>query len=212
MIKINLLAERKPVKAKPASNFKFEGVGGSQNLLLAGIPILGFLVAGGWAWARQVTIKDLETQNQKADAELQRLVEIRKKGDLYKKQKELLERKINLITDLKKKQSVPVHILDQISRNLADFLWLEGMSVAGSKITITGKATTYTAVSNFYNNLTASGWFDEVVMGKASEITEGVSFSLTCKFKPPQAAPETSAEPAATQRASQAPAPVQPRG
>lgn len=211
MIKINLLSERKPVKAKQASSFKFEGVGGSQNLLLAGILVLGFLVAGGWAWSRQVTIKDLETQNVKADAELQRLVEIRKKGDLYKKQKELLERKINLITDLKKKQSVPVHILDQISRNLADFLWLESMSVAGSKITISGKATTYTAVSNFYNNLNASGWFDEVVMGKASEVKEGVSFSLTCKFKPPQAAPEAGAE-AAAQQASQTPAKVQPRG
>jgi Tfp pilus assembly protein PilN len=211
MIKINLLTERKPVKAKQASSFKLEGVGGSQNLLLGGILILGFLVAGGWAWSRQATIKDLQAQHVKADAELQRLVEIRKKGDLYKQQKELLERKINLITDLKKKQSVPVHILDQISRNLADFLWLESMAVAGSKITITGKATTYTAVSNFYNNLNASGWFDEVVMGKAAEVKEGVSFSLTCKFKPPQAAPEAGAE-AAAQQASQNPAPVQPRG
>jgi Tfp pilus assembly protein PilN len=211
MIKINLLAERKPVKAKQASTLKFEGVGGSQNLLLSGILLLGFLVAGGWAWSRHVEIKDLQAKSVAADAELKRLQEIRKKGDLYKAQKELLERKINLITDLKKKQSVPVHILDQISRNLADFLWLESMSVAGSKITITGKATTYTAVSNFYNNLAASGSFDEVVMGKASEIAEGVTFSLTCKFKPPQAAPETAAQPGAAQ-ASQTPAPVQPRG
>ncbi|HEX5044077.1 MAG TPA: PilN domain-containing protein, partial [Candidatus Polarisedimenticolaceae bacterium] len=138
-------------------------------------------------------------------------VEIRKKGDLYKKQKELLERKINLITDLKKKQSVPVHILDQISRNLADFLWLDSMSVAGSKITIAGKGTTYTAVSNFYNNLAACGWFDEVVMGKVSEIPEGVGFSLTCKFKTPQESPEAGAQ-AASQQASKTPAAVQPRG
>jgi Tfp pilus assembly protein PilN len=211
MIKINLLAERKPVKAKQSSSLKLEGVGGSQNLLLSGILLLGFLVAGGWAWSRQVAIKDLEEQNRKADAELQRLVEIRKKGDLYKKQKELLERKINLITDLKKKQSVPVHILDQISRNLADFLWLDSMAVTGSKIAIAGKGTTYTAVSNFYNNLAACGWFDDVVMGKVSEIPEGVAFSLTCTFKAPQAAPEAGVE-TASQQASKAKAPVQPRG
>jgi len=210
MIKVNLLAERKPVKAKQTSSLKLEGVGGSQNLLLSGILLLGFLVAGGWAWSRQVAIKDLQEQNRKADAELQRLVEIRKKGDLYKKQKELLERKINLITDLKKKQSVPVHILDQISRNMADFLWLDSMHVAGSKITIAGKATTYTAVSNFYNNLAGCGWFDDVVMGKASEIPEGVGFSLTCKFKVPQAAPEAGAE-TASQQASKTPAPAPPR-
>ena len=99
----------------------------------------------------------------------------------------------------------------QISRNLADFLWLESMSVTGSRITIAGKASTYTAVSNFYNNLAACGWFDDVVMGKASEIPEGVGFSLTCTFKTPQAAPEAGAE-AASQQASQTPAPVQPRG
>jgi len=211
MIKVNLLAERKPVKAKQTSSLKLEGVGGSQNLLLSGILLLGFLVAGGWAWSRQVAIKDLQEQNRKADAELQRLVEIRKKGDLYKKQKELLERKINLITDLKKKQSVPVHILDQISRNLADFLWLDSMAVTGSKIAIAGKGTTYTAVSNFYNNLAACGWFDDVVMGKAAEIPEGVGFSLTCTFKVPQAAPQGGAQ-TASQQASKTPAPVQPRG
>ena len=211
MIKVNLLAERKPVKAKQPSSFKLEGVGGSQNLLLTGILLLGFLVAGGWAWSRHVELKDLQAKNIKADAELKRLVEVRKKGDLYKKQKELLERKINLITDLKGKQSVPVHILDQVSRNLADFLWLDSMKVANNKITIGGKATTYTAVSNFYNNLLASGWFDEVVMGKAAEVKEGVTFSLTCKFRPPQAAPEA-AEPPAAAQASKAPAPIQPRG
>ena len=41
--------------------------------------------------------------------ELERLVEIRKKGEEYKKQKELLARKIDLITELKKQQAVPVH-------------------------------------------------------------------------------------------------------
>jgi Tfp pilus assembly protein PilN len=211
MIKINLLAEKKPVKAKQASSFKIEGVGGSQNLLLTGILVLGFLVSGGWAWSRHVEIKDLQVKNREADAELKRLEEVRRKGDLYKKQKELLEQKINVITDLKRKQSVPVHILDQVSKNLADFLWLDSMKVASNKITISGKATTYTAVSNFYNNLLASGWFNDVVMGKASEIADGVTFSLTCTFKAPTPAPEAAAQPAAAQ-ASSAPATVQPRG
>ena len=196
MIKINLLAEKKPVKAKQSSSLKFEGFGGSQNILLAAVLIMGVMVAGGWWWARGAELANLKEENRKADAELVRLVEIRKKGDLYKEQKALLERKIQLITDLKNKQSVPVHILDQVSKNLPDFLWLDSMNVVNNKINITGKATTYNAVSSFYNNLIASGHFGEVVMGRASEVPEGVTFVLMCTFLPMQPTPAPEATPA----------------
>ncbi len=72
--------------------------------------------------------KDWVRKHTEADRELQRLEEIRKKGEEYEEQKALLARKIDLITELKKQQAVPVHILDQISRNLPDFLWLDRMS------------------------------------------------------------------------------------
>ena len=182
MIKINLLAEKKPVKAKAPSTLKFEGLGGTQNLLLAGILALGFIVAGTWWWVRAAELRNWKAKQVAAEVELNRLKEVRKKADYFKRQKELLERKINLITDLKKKQSVPVHILDQISKNLPDFLWLESMSAVQNQVNISGRATTYTAVSNFYDNLAASGYFTDVVLGKTAEVPEGVSFSLSCKF------------------------------
>ena len=209
MIKINLLAERKPVKARAASSIKFEGLGGSQNLLLAAVLVLGVLVSGAWWWARQDELSDLQDRNRIADAELVRLQEVRAKGDVYKQRKELLEKKIQLITDLKRKQSVPVYILDQVSRNLPDFLWLDSMLVANNQITITGKATTYNSVSNFYNNLIASGHFADVAMGRASEVPEGVTFTLQCRYAPPQAgaAPATDAETHASAQVA-----VQPRG
>ncbi|MFQ5415241.1 MAG: PilN domain-containing protein, partial [Phycisphaerae bacterium] len=87
-----------------------------------------------------------------ADQELKRLEEAIRKGEAYEAQKELLARKIDLITNLKKQQAVPVHILDEVSRNLPDFLWLDTMSASNSQISISGKATTYNAVSNFYGN------------------------------------------------------------
>jgi len=189
MIKINLLAERKAAKAKApsASPMKLD-MGGSQNLLLAGIILVGFLVALGWSWARMAELSKVQNEKVAAEAELKRLEEVRKKAEAFKKQKELLERKITLITDLKKKQAVPVHILDQVSRNLPDFMWLDSMSASSNAISIMGKATTYNAVSNLYDNLRASGQFTDVVLGKTTEITEGVSFSLTCRYAPPGAA------------------------
>jgi type IV pilus assembly protein PilN len=188
MIKINLLAERKAAKAKAkasaASSFNFE-MGGSQNLLLAGIIVVGLLVSGSWWWARVSELNRVRQAKISAELELKRLEDVRKKAEAFKKQKELLERKINLITELKKKQAVPVHILDQVSRNLPEFMWLDSLTANSNAISIVGKATTYNAVSNLYDNLRASGQFSDVVLGKTTEIAEGVSFSLTCRYAPP---------------------------
>ena len=187
MIKINLLAERKATKAKAPSTFKLD-MGGSQNFLLVGILGLGLVAAAGWSLMRSAELKKVQGEKVAAEAELKRLEDVRKKAEAFKKQKEILERKINLITELKKKQAVPVHILDQVSRNLPDFMWLDSMTANSNAISIVGKATTYNAVSNLYDNLRASGQFIDVVMGKTNENGDHVAFSLTCKFAPPGAA------------------------
>jgi Tfp pilus assembly protein PilN len=203
MIKINLLAERKAAKAKAksktATTANFE-MGGSQNLLLAGIMVVGLLVSGVWWWSRVSELTRVRHDKVTAEAELKRLEDVRKKAEAFKTQKALLERKINLITELKKKQAVPVHILDQVSRNLPEFMWLDSLTANANAISIVGKATTYNAVSNLYDNLRTSGQFSDVVLGKTTEIAEGVSFSLTCRYSPPGVAapadPGTPAPPA----------------
>ena len=149
------------------------------------ILVSGLGIAGFWWWSLSSETGDWKDKNVKAEAELKRLEEVRAKGDHYKSQKALLERKINLITDLKRQQTVPVHMLDQVSKNLPDFLWLESMSASNNQINVTGKATTYNAVSNFYNNLHGSGYFTGVALGGASEVPEGVSFNMNSSFVAP---------------------------
>jgi Tfp pilus assembly protein PilN len=201
MIKINLLAERKPTKtkAKGPSAARLEGGAGTRQLLLVGIVLVGVIVAGWMWWSAKSAIARLEEAHRAADAELARLEEVRKKGDEFTARKELLERKIQLITDLKKRQQVPVHILDQVSRNLPDFLWLDSMSANTNDISIAGKATTYNAVSNFYRNLSECGYFKDVTLGRTFEVSEGVSFSLTAKFVSPADAVVEEVEDAETQ-------------
>jgi len=204
MIKINLLAERKAAKAKAPSTFKLD-MGGSQNFLLVGILLLGLVSASVWSLMRSNELKHVQAEKVAAEAELKRLEDVRKKAEAFKKQKEILERKINLITELKKKQAVPVHILDQVSRNLPDFMWLDSMTANANAISIVGKATTYNAVSNLYDNLRASGQFSDVVMGKTNENGDHVAFSLTCKFAPPGAAAAASDAPPVTPAAPKPP-------
>lgn len=184
MIKINLLAEKKQAKTTAtSSSVKLEGFGAGQNLILVAILVVGVGVAGFWWWSLASTEAEWVRKHDEADKELERLEEIRKKGEEYKAQKALLAKKIDLITDLKKMQAVPVHILDKVSRNLPDFVWLDSLSAGKNQIKIGGKATTFNAVSLFYNNLTGSGYFDNVQLGRTSEGSGGVSFSLTCEFK-----------------------------
>ena len=90
--------------------------------------------------------------------------------------------------------SGPVHLLDEISKQLPDFLWLDSMNESGATVVIQGKATTYNAVSNFYNNLTGSRYFNNVVLGTITAIPVGVTFSVTCQFVPhPEAQAEANA-------------------
>jgi Tfp pilus assembly protein PilN len=180
MIKINLLAEKK--QPKPDRAPRQIEMGGGQNFLLVGILLVGVAIAGFWWWQASSELKDWKQKHVEADAELERLEEIRAKGEEYKKKKAELARKIDLITTLKKQQAVPVHILDQISKNLPDFLWLESMSVSNNQIQINGKATSYNAVTNFYNNLGESGYFSSVTLGRTYEVQEGVAFGITCSF------------------------------
>jgi len=188
MIRINLLAERKGARASAPGAAATKAIGESasgalQTAVLATI-LVGSLVAfGGWYYWVKHTVSDLQAKNRKADQELTRLSEIKKKMDEYTRQKDLLERKVNLITDLKKNQEVPVHLLDQISRNVPDFLWLDSLrQEGGNHLILNGKATTYNAVADFYNRLASSGWFVNVTQGKVFEVPEGVSFSMTCDF------------------------------
>jgi len=184
MIRINLLAESKPSRGR-SFRPKIDLPGNvPQSFLLIAIVALCFVfVALKW-YSINSEHASLTKQIVIAEAEKERLQEIIKKGDFYNEQRELLNKKIDLVTQLKKNQSGPVHLLDEVSRKLPDFLWLDSMTGSGNAINIAGKATTYNAVSNFYNNLTGSNYFDEVVLGPIASTSGGITFSLTCKFSP----------------------------
>jgi type IV pilus assembly protein PilN len=182
MIKVNLLVEKKVSKVKKARGRKTGGTNVGQNALLSLLIIGGMVLAFGWNWTVDGEIDDLQVKIEEQDKELERLAEIRRKGEEYKAQKELLARKIDLITTLKKKQARPVRIMDQLSRQLPDFVFLDSMSATNNKIAISGRATNYQAVSRFYRNLSESGMFGGVTLGRTYEVSDGVAFSLSADF------------------------------
>ena len=184
MIKVNLLtgAKREPVRKAPT--LKMEGFGGSQNLLL--VVVLGLSVAfTGWRYySLSAETERLDQDLDTAREQLKKVEDDRKAIEVLKGKKAAFQKQIDIITNLKNNHQVPVRLLDEVSRILPDFLWLVSMQEAGNQLTFSGRATTPNAYANFYNNLDASPYFQEVGKISYTADRDDVTFSLSAKFVP----------------------------
>ena len=185
MIKVNLLSDAKRTPtARRTTSLGVEGLGASQNILL--IVILGLSVAfTAWRYyslnaQNDRLIQDLEV----AREQLEKVRKDREAIELLKKKKDSFQQQIDIITQLKNNQQVPVRMLDEVSRNLPDFLWLTTMQETNNELTFSGKATTPNAYANFYNNLNDSPFFDNVGKISYTAQSDDVTFSLSARFVP----------------------------
>jgi type IV pilus assembly protein PilN len=160
MIRINLLAvERERAKTKTA------GFPVGQRLTVLCSLILVLAVAFiGW---RYMTVtresKQIDDEIVAAQQETTRLRSIIQQVQQFEQRKAQLQQRVVLIEQLRKGQTGPVHMLDQISRALPPMLWLVGLKQIGADVVIEGRATTLTGLSEFVSNLEASGYFKRSV-------------------------------------------------
>src|SRR3954453_17741090 len=95
-----------------------------------------------------------------AQQETARLHSVIMQVQQFEQRKAQLQQRVVLIEQLRKGQTGPVHMLDQISRALPPMLWLtEVKQAVGTEVVIDGRATTLTGLSDFVSNLEASGYF-----------------------------------------------------
>src|SRR5215831_13884209 len=123
MIRINLLAaEKERGKKKAAVVFGTTGqkltVGCSAILVLA----VAFVAWRYWSLGRQSAALDAEISA--AQQETQRLHSVILQVQQFEQRKAQLQQRVVLIEQLRKGQTGPVHMLDQISRALPPMLWL----------------------------------------------------------------------------------------
>ncbi|MBI3932633.1 MAG: PilN domain-containing protein [Acidobacteria bacterium] len=156
MIRINLLAADRPTgqKKKAAAG----APGALQAYLFLGLFGGGALVACGalW-WFKSARIGELDTQIGAAKKRQSELQAIKAKVDEYEAQKRQLDAKIALIERLQAEQSGPVHMLDEISQAVPDFVWLTSLDQTGSGIRIKGESNGLTSVADFITNLLHAG-------------------------------------------------------
>ena len=201
MIRINLVAgERRTAKAA-GRTFDI-----AQKITVAGsvIVVLTVLLVGWRYWALGQQAAQLEETINAARREETRLAEVLKQVADFEQQREQLKQRLALIDELRKGQNAPVHMIDQISRALPEMTWLVSVDQKDYDITIVGRSTSLSALSDFVGNLEATRYFQrpveivntQVVSGQ-KDGTELIDFSIKGRFQMAgiEAAPAAAAKP-----------------
>lgn len=187
MIRINLLAEGRRAAAvrrtKPASLLEGENV--ALIMLIVGILLAGVLPAGAWWWMNSRKIDDNERQIAEAQREVDELAAIIQEVEEFKARQAELERKIGVINELRRNQSGPVRVMDDVSHALPELLWLDRMTLNGQTVQISGRAFNTNAVASFIDNLDKVASFNEPSLNQLERRGPAYSFSLTFAFTNP---------------------------
>jgi type IV pilus assembly protein PilN len=185
MIRINLIRERRVPGARKAVTPTGEG---ANPLVYVGMGII-LLAAASFVAFKYISLsRDISAKrNNKAELERekQRLEPIiRQKEELEAKRAEL-EKKIAVIKELRQRQQVPVRLLDELSRNLPEYVWFETLTETNSNVSLDAHALNPQKMADFVDNLTHSGYFPDVDLQRYGDERETTNFRLVTTFQLP---------------------------
>lgn len=189
MIKINLVREGRAVRGAGAAPAAAAAAGGGpggariNNVLIGVFAALGLVVAlGYWFWQKR-ELSQREEIVQQRTVEADKLEAIIKEVEAYQKRKDSLQQRIDLINQLKQNQKGPVRILDQISRDLPDLVWLDTMSIVGGRVSLAGRGLNPNAIALFIENVKNDPYFEEPNVGAVTQAsTTPLVYSFDMNF------------------------------
>ena len=197
MIRINLLGVERQ-KARKAIAFDIgQAVTAACSLIL----VATVLLVGWWYWSLREESSRVDAELAAGQQEAARLQSLLGEVQQFEQQRARLQERVALIEQLRRGQSIPVRLLDHVSRSLPDMLWLTSMQQEASQVTIEGRSTTLIALSDFVGNLGGSELLQkpiEIVNSQVQPATgtgaqatpELIQFTVRAQINtPPQAAP-----------------------
>jgi type IV pilus assembly protein PilN len=187
MIRINLLATERKVKAAAGPGFQ----AGQKMMVIGSLVLVVTIALLGWRyWSLGQQAAEVARAIDAANREEQRLQEILKQVTEFENRKKVLEARLALIDELRKGQTAPVHMVDQISKALPEMTWLTGMQQNGYTLTLQGRCLTLTSLSDFIGNLEASRYIIRPVEIIESSVESGdakgpelISFTIRGTFQ-----------------------------
>ncbi len=187
MIRINLLAAEKERGKKKAALFGTTG----QKLTIgcSVILVLAVLLVGWRYWSLNRQSSALDAEISAAQQETTRLHTVIQQVQQFEQRKAQLQQRVVLIEQLRKGQTGPVHMLDQVSRALPPMLWLTELKQTGDDVQIDGKTTVLTSLTDFVTNLESSGYFKKSIdivntsTEQGSGSVELIKFTIKASFQ-----------------------------
>jgi type IV pilus assembly protein PilN len=170
MIRINLLTvertrtrAKKPAVTMPAAQ---RVTVGACIVLLATVTGIGW-----WFWSLREQSHAVDREIARAEVETRNLRSVLAQVQKFESRKTQLQQRVTLIEQLRKGQSAPARVLDQISRSVPDRLWLADLKQTGNDFTLDGFATSMTALTDFVAGIESTKWFRKPVEIIDSQVT-----------------------------------------
>jgi type IV pilus assembly protein PilN len=205
VIRINLLGVERQ-KTRKAIAFD---VGQRLTMACGLVLVAAALLIGWWYWSLNEQSARVDTEIAAAEREAARLRSLLAEVSEFEARRAQLRQRVALIEQLRGGQSVPVQLLDHLSRSVPDMLWLTEVAQDDGALTISGRSTTLIALSDFVGNLGRSSLLQrpieivqsqvETVSGAAAQggpPVELITFEVKAQVAPvagPAAAPAPAA-------------------
>lgn len=136
----------------------------------------------------QQTLGRLDEEIKQLTQEKQRLQAIIQRVNEYEQKLQELEKREALIEQLKRERTGPVHMLDDLSAVLPDFVWLTNLNQGPDNVSIQGMAASWTSIADYIQRLEASEYFTNVELIDARQgRDEFTSFQLRAQLSSPGA-------------------------
>lgn len=179
MIKINLLPVRAAKKKEATQrHLIFFGIGLVAVLLLCVVMFT----------ATRKDVSTLRGKNNELQQEIDNLKLIIPEVEELEKTKQALEKKKEIIGQLRASKMGPVHMLDEIATRIPEKLWLKRLSQEGDTVNLTGTAINNEVIATFMSNLEQSPYFQDVFLVKISVAKDGEKlkeFEITATTRVP---------------------------
>ena len=147
------------------------GAANINNVLIIACLVVGVLAALAYWYINKRELAQQEELAAQRGAEAQKLESIIKEVDDYQKRKDSLQQRIDLINQLKQNQKGPVRIMDQISRDMPDLVWLDSLDITAGRVTLGGRGLNPNAIALFIENVKNDPYFEEPQVGSVTQIS-----------------------------------------
>ncbi|MBF0316776.1 MAG: PilN domain-containing protein [Nitrospirae bacterium] len=168
MIRINLLpSDKRPRKRKKAAKEIPTIIIG----LIASL-LISLIAAGTGIYLLNNKITMLTKDKVQKTAKLETLKQQIKEVEAMKKKIGKVEANKKAIEELRANQSIPVRVIDEISKALPENVWIKLLTLNGSNLSLEGVAMTNDDVVTFVNNFKHSKSFKDTYLVKSLEVAE----------------------------------------